>query len=66
MVRLGYVRFIYVSFLYFITQKLGTCCIYKQAFTGMAAVPVSCANFFYHKVLVLKYNDMNLDLDLST
>ena len=48
MVRLGKVRldmvwFGYISFLYFITQKLGTCRIYKRALTGMATIPVSCS-----------------------
>ena len=43
-----------ISFLYFITQKLGTCCIYKQALTGTAAVPVSCA--FTKTSTDVKYN----------
>ena len=44
-VMLGLIRYGYKSFLYFITQKLGTCGIYKRALTGMAAVPASCAFF---------------------
>ena len=42
-VMFGSVRFGYISFLYFITQKLGTCRIYKRALTGTAAVSISCA-----------------------
>ena len=47
-VRLGLVRYgliqlgCYISFLYFITQKLDTHHIYKRALTGMAAIPVCC------------------------
>ena len=41
--RFGWIRFGYISFLYFIIQKFRTCCIYKYARAGIAAVPVSCA-----------------------
>ena len=44
----GLARFGYISFLYFITQKLGMCLIYKRALTGMAAVPVSTAFSLLH------------------
>ena len=40
--------------------------VYHYVYTDFHATPICDRNLFCHKVLVLKYNDMYLYLDLCT
>ena len=60
MVKLGLfgsVKLDCTSFSYFMTQKLGTCRIYKEALTGTAAASVSCAFYYYPRMYLVSYDN---------